>query len=143
MGRARGQLRGADKSFRRATRRLTGPTTWTDERLEAALREFVGDAVEWPSRTRFMAADRQGLYEAMRDHGGHLYWAHRLGLRLSSAQQPRSVPLDELVDQARTVIAQEGRLPNQERLRLLGYPRLATAVQRAGGAQKFKAQHDL
>jgi hypothetical protein len=90
-----------------------------------------------------MSANRYALWMAVRDHGGHLYWAQRLGKSLRSAQQPRDMAIDELIAQAREVIAQHGRLPNQERLRILGYARLATAVKRAGGAQRFVEEHGL
>lgn len=103
----------------------------------------MADTTDWPSRTQFIARGRYDLYLAVRDHGGHLYWARRVGARLSSAQLPRGVPEEVLVEEARVLVAQEGRLPNQERLRLMGHPRLATAVQRAGGAKRFAEKHGL
>lgn len=145
MGRARGIAHaGASGHSRRPTRRVSQRATkWTDARLHAELEAFLGETTAWPSRSDFMAAGKYGLWMAVRDHGGHLYWAEAMGKTVRSAQQPRSVPTDELVAQAREVIAARGRLPNQEMLRILGYARLATAVKRAGGARKFMLKHKL
>lgn len=146
MGRARGMTRASagQPGQRRPTRRVTEQATkWTDERLRAELQAFLGDGDAWPSRTDFMSAGKYALWMAVRDHGGHLFWAQQLGKSLRSAQEPRGVPVEELVAQAREVIAARGRLPNQETLRILGYARLATVVKQAGGAKKFRGKHGL
>ena len=145
MGRAQGLSKTTGTGHgRRPTRRINEQATkWTDARLRADLEAFLGAVSEWPSRSQFMAAGKYGLWMAVRDHGGHLYWAEALGKTVSSAQQPRGVPVDDLVREARAVIAEHGRLPNQEMLRILGFPRLATAVKRAGGARKFMQRHGL
>jgi hypothetical protein len=57
------------------------------------------------------------------------------------ARQP--YPEDQLLSDARQVIADVGWLPNAAKLRRMRYGRLATEVQAAGGARCFCATHDL
>lgn len=54
--------------------------SWTDERIEAELRELVGDGEHWPSVVDFRAAGKLALYEAMRRHGGSEEWAEKIGV---------------------------------------------------------------
>jgi hypothetical protein len=76
--------------------------------------------------------------------GGPDRWAARLGLTLAASQVAhRPYGDDEAVDDARKVIAKIGRLPGAAKLRRMGYGRLATAVQAAGGARRFCQLHAL
>jgi hypothetical protein len=53
---------------------------WTDERIEAELREQFGERQDWPSVEEFREARVLALYEAVRRHGGSREWAERVGL---------------------------------------------------------------
>ena len=56
--------------------------TWTEEKIEKAIRELVGDSDEWPKRKEFGRAGLDGCYAAMWRTGGTDVWAERIGVRL-------------------------------------------------------------
>jgi DNA invertase Pin-like site-specific DNA recombinase len=64
-----------------APHHLRGPRVWwTDERLEAELRNFAAGREVFPTVREFRRAGRTGLLGALRRHGGGELWASRLGL---------------------------------------------------------------
>ena len=62
-------------------RNCRGPhLTWDEERIEAAVRQLIGDANEWPRRREFAAAGLSGCYAAIWRSGGVPVWAKRIGV---------------------------------------------------------------
>lgn len=53
---------------------------WSDERIEADLREFVKDREQWPSANEFAAAGYSALYAAASRKGGISRWRRMFGL---------------------------------------------------------------
>ncbi len=121
------------------------PTKWTDERIEAELRAYLGDRdrTDWPTRTAFEADGQRKLWVALRDYGGSLYWAERLGFKPRSQQYTQGLTREEAIEEARRVIARHGRLPHTDTLRKLGYPKLSSYVIRHRGVKRFCATHGL
>lgn len=144
MGRARGQHAAAAR--RLSTRRGGGtprPWKWFDDvALEEELRAFTKDMSYFPTRREFNAAHRGDLRCAVADFGGTHYWADRLGLALRPGQD-RAYSDDDAVAEARLVIAKHGGLMGARRLRNAGHGRLASVVQRHGGAKRFVELHGL
>jgi DNA invertase Pin-like site-specific DNA recombinase len=65
------------------TSTFKGPhRTWTDERIEAALRELIGDSTPWPRRREFKAAGLDGCYGAIWKHAGVAAWIERMHVTL-------------------------------------------------------------
>jgi Fic family protein len=59
------------------------PRAWTEELIEAELRELTGDHEDFPTIAEFEAAGQMKLYHAIGRNGGAKEWARRLGLRRS------------------------------------------------------------
>lgn len=53
---------------------------WTEQRVEAELRELCAGATSYPTPSDFRKADRWRLYAAIDKRWGHSHWAERLGL---------------------------------------------------------------
>jgi len=60
-----------------STRKLQ---SWTDQRIERELREFLVGRDEWPSYRDFQRAGRKVLRDAVTQLGGACHWARRLGV---------------------------------------------------------------
>ena len=72
---------------------------WTDDRIEAELRDFLRNRPEWPSRHEFLAGGRSRLLGAVYNRGGPNRWARRLGVRRTerSGAPPRWVWPEERI----------------------------------------------
>lgn len=57
------------------------PRSWTDERIEAELREFCAERPDWPTVAEFKSGGKSSLYSAILRNGGSEYWAAKLRLR--------------------------------------------------------------
>jgi hypothetical protein len=69
--------------FELAMSRFRGPhLTWTEEKIDQAIRELVGDRDVWPKRREFSRAGLDDCYAAMWRTGGTSVWAARIGVRL-------------------------------------------------------------
>jgi hypothetical protein len=77
-GIVRWQKRLGVKPARRPARQ---PRIWTDERIEAELREFCAGRTRWPTWHEFLDAGNRRLYGAASLHGGVEHWRERLGLK--------------------------------------------------------------
>lgn len=146
MGRGAGEPN--ENVPRRPTRRRQTRSVawvWTDDaEIERALRQFTDGCSHFPTRREFDRAGKQDLRCAVTDYGGCEYWATRLGLALTPRQQAsRPYSDDDAVADARNIVADGGHLPGVRRLRAAGYGRLATKVQAAGGALRFRRLHEL
>jgi len=53
---------------------------WTEERIEAELREFCRGRTSWPGHREFRTNEASGLYSAICRYGGTELWRKRLGL---------------------------------------------------------------
>jgi hypothetical protein len=99
---------------------------------------------EFPTADDFDAANRGDLRSAVRELGGHTYWAEVIGLPLPLRRQRTTYGEDDAIRDALTVVSSKGHLPGEPTLRRMGYGRLATRVrQTPGGAEAFAAQHKL
>jgi hypothetical protein len=65
--------------------------TWTEEKIEKAIRELVEDLDrdEWPKRREFSRAGLDGCYAAMWRTGGTDVWAERIGVGLPESRGGR------------------------------------------------------
>ncbi|MEA2372619.1 MAG: hypothetical protein QOH12_3013 [Solirubrobacteraceae bacterium] len=141
MGRARGRVwAAAGGGDRRGSRR---PWKWTEERLLEELEDFLADHAAWPPASAFRAAGREDLYHAMVRHGGVEYWREELGMFPEPGATRPSYGTHRAVEDARELIDRLGFLPNTTRVRALGFPRLATRIQVAGGTKAFCRLHGL
>jgi hypothetical protein len=144
MGRARGAH--AATARRLQTRRRGGGSRrsrWFDDVVvEEELRAFTKGMTHFPTHHHFDAAGRGDLRCAVTDFGGTPYWAKRLGLKLGPGQD-RSYSDEDAVAEARLVIAMHGRLLGVRQLRNADHGRLASVVQRHGGAKRFAELHGL
>lgn len=53
---------------------------WSDERIEAELRELCAGRTAWPTIAEFRVANKMPLYGAVMRYGGRRVWAERIGL---------------------------------------------------------------
>jgi hypothetical protein len=66
--------------------RRRGPaSSWTDQRIEAELREFIGERQDWPSPSEFRKSGKMALYKAASRRGGIAHWTALLGLEAPQA----------------------------------------------------------
>lgn len=66
--------------------RKRGPAaTWTDDRVEAELREFIRGRTDWPRPSEFRASGKMALYQAASRRGGIARWIALLGLETQSS----------------------------------------------------------
>lgn len=115
-------------------------TRWSRERLEVALREYVGDATKFPTNAQLERDGRHDLVRAIKYGEGQAAWAERLGLERGPGQDRAPYTPTDAIRDARTIIAQEGYLPGLDRIRAAGWPRLASHIQRSqGNTSKFVA----
>jgi hypothetical protein len=63
--------------------------TWTDDHIEAAVRELIGARTVWPRRREFSAAGLDGCYAAIWRGAGAQAWAQRLGVTLPAERGGR------------------------------------------------------
>lgn len=70
----------AEFGLPRHDRRQGASPYWTEERVEAELRERASGATTYPTPTAFTQAGLRGLYTVIGKKWGHNYWAERLGL---------------------------------------------------------------
>jgi hypothetical protein len=63
--------------------------TWTEEKIETAIRELVGDRDDWPKRREFGRAGLDGCYAAMWRTGGTAVWARRIGVAIPTERGGR------------------------------------------------------
>ncbi|HMH47004.1 MAG TPA: Fic family protein [Solirubrobacteraceae bacterium] len=77
--RANPRGRSTDYVFARQADGSLRPTKWTDERIEAEMREFLEGRDRWPKAGEWRAAGRKSLYDHASMNGGIKRWRHRLG----------------------------------------------------------------
>jgi hypothetical protein len=65
------------RQYRARANAAARPRKWTDERVEADLRRFIGDRSEWPSYAEFVVHGQRSLREAITRTGGARKWADR------------------------------------------------------------------
>jgi hypothetical protein len=54
---------------------------WNEHTIASQLADFLSGRGEWPRYAEFVEAGRQGLYHAVRTHGGARTWAQRMGAK--------------------------------------------------------------
>lgn len=117
------------------------PARWNDEALEAELREFLDGRPDWPTSTEFEGAGRHDLRQALKNHGGVVYWADRLGVSLRPGQDRAKYTEQDALDEACELVVELGHVPGESTARRLGYGRFATYVRKHGGAAAFARRH--
>ena len=144
MGRGRQRATAFAKRLSSRRRGTRYPSQWPDDRtLQRELEAFTAGRSFFPTQREFNRADRADLRAAVTDLGGTAYWAERLGLPIRSRQDKTPYTEADALRDAQRVITEHGRLPGVRKLRALGYARLASAVQAAGGASRFSLLHNL
>ncbi|WP_241004527.1 recombinase family protein [Conexibacter sp. SYSU D00693] len=77
---------------------MRGPhLVWTDDQIEAACQELIGESGEWPRRADFRRAGLDGCYGAIWRGLGARGWATRLGVRFPDergGRKPAASPPD-------------------------------------------------
>lgn len=85
---------GRSTRYRLARETRPGQRHWTNDRIDAELREFCAGRKAWPSAGEFKAAGRADLYVAASRYGGIGFWAAELGFpRPGRAPRPAETPL--------------------------------------------------
>ncbi|MGH2852150.1 MAG: hypothetical protein ACRDLP_16235 [Solirubrobacteraceae bacterium] len=69
-----------------------GVRRWSEERIRATLRGFLGSRTTWPSWPEFEAAGLRAFREALCHYGGPERWAAEMGVALPPARRPSRVP---------------------------------------------------
>lgn len=106
---------------------------WTDELVVAELRRLLPrTGGRLPSAAELEQMGQKALRAAMRRRSVS-YWAQRLGVELHAGQDRSAYGPDEARRELFEVFRREGQWVGSNRLRELGYPRLASYVQRRGG----------
>ena len=122
---------------------LGRPSEWGQERIEEELLLFAAGSGRMPTQLELRACGRADLAAALTRYGGAAYWARRLGLTLTGRQVRYRASEEQLLAEARAVIACHSYLPGENKLRQLDHIALAIAVKRAGGSQAFCVRHGL
>jgi hypothetical protein len=121
--------------FGRSTTSPRGaPRRWTRTRVLSELKQFVGERQVLPTAAELNAAGRADLRRAMRLWGDAAFWAAELGVRLRPGQDRRAYTTAEAQRDFEAVLASVGAVPHAGAIRRLGYARLASYVERRGGA---------
>lgn len=120
-----------------------GRHEWTDERIRRELEPLLAGRTTWPTSRELQAAGREDLRHAISRYGGAAYWAKQFGLPLDSRQAKTTYPIETAIAEARVIIDRVGHLPGANRLRQMGYGRLATTVFQHGGGAAFCQRFDL
>lgn len=137
MGRGNGNT---DQLARRCSRRRE---SWTEERLEAELARFLRHRKSFPSAVELERAGEHGLRYALRRLGGHVYWARRMGFPLRPGQDRRPYGDADARVEIEAIRERYGVVPNVDRLRSLGYPRLASFIMARGGVRAYCTEQGL
>ncbi len=127
------------------------PWRWTDERIRAELLQFLEQRrletgrENWPTAVEFEARGAQRLRRVLRDHGGVTFWADQVGVPLRPGQDRSRYSDEKAAAELRALIERLGRVPGANKIRQLGYPRLASRIQHrcAGNVKRFCAQHGI
>lgn len=119
------------------------PRRWTDERIEKELRQLVDENKgRLPTSAQLVKLGLTGLQEAI-GRRGIRYWSARLGVPLAPGQDRSPYGIARARIDVAEVLAKHGYLPNTNRLRDLGYPRLAGFIVKQGGVKRFAARYEL
>lgn len=98
------------------------------------LKDFVGERQELPTAAELNAAGRADLRRAMHLWGDAALWAAELGFRLRPGQDRRPYTAADVRRDLEAVMTAVGVVPHAGAIRQLGYPRLASYVERRGGS---------
>jgi hypothetical protein len=126
---------------RRGSRRV-----WTEERIEAGLRQLIDGEGRWPEVPEFRRAGKTALLAAIYAHGGPDYWGSRLGARRPERpNRNRPVVWDEqrIGRELREVCAEHGGWPRFAEFESMGRGALYRAASRNGGVALWKRELGL
>jgi hypothetical protein len=112
---------------------------WTHDRIEAELSALLAQRSTWPNQEEFAQYGLRGLAMAVSRYGGITYWAERMGVRTRPGQRRGGYDERQARLDTEELIARLGYLPNARRIRAEGFPRLASLVNRRGGARGWLA----
>jgi hypothetical protein len=116
---------------------------WTPKTIHAELRAYAAGMEHFPTAAQMEADGRGDLRRAIRNYGGTKHWAEKVGLSLRPGQDRAPYDTDDAVADARRLVAERGELPGMDKIRALGYPRLASFIHwRCGSStSRFIAEH--
>jgi hypothetical protein len=113
---------------------------WTPDRIDAHLRELIGDSRRWPSRDEFYAAGLGGMLGSIYAHEGPTYWAQRFGVqtRLGSGRPTWQRWTEERIQDELTQFC-AGRVawPTEREFIAAGRRALYAAASRQGGIARW------
>jgi hypothetical protein len=121
------EVRDARAAAREADRAKIPPASIRREaRLLQELEAFCVGRDFFPTCAEMEAAGHGSLRLAIKRRGGIHVWAPRVGLPIRPAQDRRPYGVEDVLEDAKRVYAQYGRLPAEATLRRLGYGKLAS-----------------
>lgn len=142
-----GGERWADKFGLPVARKQRAYAVWTDDRIEASLRQLIAGRNRWPTRSDFIAGGNPGLYGVIQKRGQREDWARKLGVPIPPRRhRPRDRwTEEEMEDALRDLIDEYGRWPTVAELKAAGmiglYERMRTTkLKRNGWAEKLGAE---
>jgi hypothetical protein len=129
MGRGRGSIEGVAQQ-RCPRRGPRGPYKWTEQRTRSELEQLLArTGGRLPSAQDLERQGLWGLRNAMRRRGVG-YWAQELGLELRPGQDRRPYGLEQALADMRSVVCTQQEIVGWDRLRALGFSRLASYLRR-------------
>jgi hypothetical protein len=117
---------------------------WNVHTIEAALRDFLAGRDDWPRHAEFVA-HREGLYQAVRKHGGARAWAGRIGVRWIERKggHPPVWTEERVRDRLTPLLAGRTTWPRYVEFVEAGEAPLLSAVRRLGGVSRWANEFGL
>jgi ribosomal protein L13E len=119
--------------------------SWTPERIEADLREFLSEKDEWPSYREFARAGRKRLRDEVTRLGGAEAWARRLGVAYPH-RRPGYAPRwteERVRGELAEFLSGHREWPSAVTFERGGRSALRRAVARTGGPERWAAEFGL
>jgi len=119
-----------------------GASYWSDERVLAGLRVFVGKRTLFPSESEFALAGKRPLLRAAIARGGLGRWAAELRCTVRTQGRPELWP-EERIHRELAPLVTDGHWPTKSEFRQAGRLDLHAAIQRRGGAAHWASRLGL
>jgi hypothetical protein len=118
---------------------------WPEQRVRSELREFLGDALTWPSAGEFERAGRAALWRAVRRSGGAERWALEFGLRPTTRRDgSRRTWTDKRIErELRRFLVGRHEWPKASDFEKAGLASLFTALCTYGGVEAWARRMGL
>jgi hypothetical protein len=116
---------------------------WSEQRVRAALEEFLADCSDWPAWDAWDAG-RGRLFEQVVLQGGPRVWAARLGVEPPQTREIRRRWTDERIRATLNLyLKDKSAWPTPEEFRADGFGQLLDAITRSGGVDRWLAEFGL